>query len=161
MGSEKMAKSTGNIMRVRDLLASHDGEVLRLALLSAHYRQPLEWTPQLVAESAQKLDRLYGVLRDAGVDDDASASAAAYEPPAAVVAALEDDLNTPLAIAELMAVARAANKTGSASEKEALARSLRAGAGLLGLLERPPKAWFEGSSAGEHAGPDEAEIEAL
>src|SRR5690606_12062320 len=54
MGSEKMAKSTGNILRVRDLLAEHDGEVLRVALLSAHYRQPLEWTAQLVAESAQK-----------------------------------------------------------------------------------------------------------
>ncbi len=160
MGSEKMAKSTGNILRVRDLLAEHDGEVLRLALLSAHYRQPLEWTPQLVAESAQKLDRMYGVLRDAGFDEDAT-DAPSDELPAAVVAALEDDLNTPLAIAELLAVARAANRTESASEKRALAGSLRAGAALLGLLERAPRAWFEGSAARGAAGPDEAEIEAL
>jgi len=159
MGSEKMAKSTGNVLRVRDLLAEHDGEVLRLALLSAHYRQPLEWTAQLVAESAQKLDRMYGVLRDAGLDG--ASGAADAEPPAGVVAALEDDLNTPLAIAELIAVARAANRTESASEKEALARSLRAGASLLGLLERPPKAWFAGSPQGEASGPDEAEIDAL
>src|SRR5690606_5059116 len=102
MGSEKMAKSTGNIVRVRDLLAEHDGEVLRLCLLSAHYRQPLDWTPQLVAESAQKLDRMYGVLRDAGLDD--PSSSADEEPPEAVIAALEDDLNTPLAIAELIAI---------------------------------------------------------
>ncbi|HEX6993872.1 MAG TPA: cysteine--tRNA ligase [Gammaproteobacteria bacterium] len=159
MGSEKMAKSTGNVLRVRELLAEHDGEVLRLALLSAHYRQPLEWTAQLVAESAQKLDRLYGVLRDAGFDD--ASGAEADEPPPAVVAALEDDLNTPLAIAELIAIARAANRTESASEKQALARSLRAGAGLLGLLERAPKAWFAGSAAGEGTGPEEAEIDAL
>jgi len=165
MGSEKMAKSTGNVLRVRDLLAEHDGEVLRLALLSAHYRQPLEWTPQLVAESAQKLDRLYGVLRDAGIDEPASAgteSSAGDGPPAPVVAALEDDLNTPLAIAELLAVARAANRTDSAAEKAALARSLRAGAALLGLLERSPRAWFAGSAGeAQTRGPEEAEIDAL
>src|SRR5690606_14349149 len=141
MGSEKMAKSTGNVLRVRDLRKEHDGEVLRLSLLSAHYRQPLEWTPQLPEESAQKLDRLYGVLRDAGLDEAANG---ADEPPAGVVAALEDDLNTPLALAELMTVARAANRTESAAEKAALARALRAGAALLGLLERSPKAWFAG-----------------
>src|SRR5690606_8300683 len=62
MGSEKMSKSTGNLLRIRDLLEAHDGEVLRLALLTAHYRQPLEWTAQLVDESRQKLDRLYGSL---------------------------------------------------------------------------------------------------
>jgi len=160
MGSEKMAKSTGNILRVRDLLAEHDGEVLRVALLSAHYRQPLEWTAQLVAESAQKLDRMYGVLRDAGLDE--APADAGGEPPAPVLAALEDDLNTPLAIAELLAVARAANRTHSAEERAALARSLRAGAALLGLLERSPRAWFAGAAAGAAAGgPDEAEIEAL
>ena len=159
MGSEKMAKSTGNILRVRDLLAEHDGEVLRLALLSAHYRQPLEWTNQLVAESAQKLDRMYGVLRDAGLD---AAADTGGEPPAPVLAALEDDLNTPLAIAELLAVARAANRTQSAEERAVLAGSLRAGAALLGLLERSPRAWFAGSAASEGAGgPDEAEIDAL
>jgi len=159
MGSEKMAKSTGNIVRVRDLLAEHDGEVLRLCLLSAHYRQPLDWTPQLVAESAQKLDRMYGVLRDAGLDD--PSSSADEEPPEAVIAALEDDLNMPLAIAELIAIARSANRTDDAAEKAALARSLRAGANLLGLLERSPRAWFAGGAQREDAGPEEAEIEAL
>ncbi len=156
MGSEKMAKSTGNVLLVRDLRARHDGEVLRVALLSAHYRQPLEWTPQLVAESAAKLDRMYGVLRDAGLEDATADSA----PPAAVVAALEDDLNTPLAIAELMTIARAANRAENAAEKTAIAQSLRAGAGLLGLLERAPRAWFAGADASA-AGFGEAEIDAL
>lgn len=158
MGSEKMSKSTGNLLRIRDLLEAHDGEVLRLALLTAHYRQPLEWTAQLVDESRQKLDRLYGVLRDAGVDGGPGGEE--VDPPAAVVAALEDDLNTPLAIAELMALARTANRAGAAAEKAELARSLRAGAGLLGLLERSPKDWFSGRGA-HGAGPDDAEIDAL
>src|SRR5690606_34359589 len=109
-------------------------EVLRLALLTAHYRQPLEWTAQLVDESRQKLDRLYGVLRDAGVDGAASGGEA--DPPSAVIEALEDDLNTPLAIAELLALARTANRAGTVAEKAEIARELRAGAALLGLLER-------------------------
>jgi cysteinyl-tRNA synthetase len=162
MGSEKMSKSTGNLLRLRDLLREHDGEVLRLCLLTAHYRQPLEWTPQLPDEAAQKLDRFYGVLRDAGLDGP-SGDSAAEAPPAAVVAALEDDLNTPLALTELSAIARAANKAHRSGEKVALARALRAGAGLLGLLERAPKAWFAGDAAAGTAavGPDEAEIDAL
>jgi len=157
MGSEKMSKSTGNLLRIRDLLAKHDGEVLRLALLTAHYRQPLEWTAQLVDESRQKLDRLYGVLRDAGVDGAASGGEA--DPPSAVIEALEDDLNTPLAIAELLALARTANRAGTVAEKAEIARELRAGAALLGLLERTPKDWFAGRGAGD--GPDDAEIDAL
>ena len=64
---EKMSKSLGNVRLVRDLLAEHGGETVRLALLTAHYRQPLDWTDQLVVESRQKLDRMYGALRDAGV----------------------------------------------------------------------------------------------
>ena len=68
MDGEKMSKSLGNVRLVRDLLAAHGGETIRLALLTAHYRQPLDWTDQLVDESRQKLDRMYGALRDAGID---------------------------------------------------------------------------------------------
>lgn len=168
MGSEKMSKSTGNLLRIRDLLADHDGEVLRLCLLTAHYRQPLEWTPQLIDESAHKLDRMYGVLRDAGIERaadetaDGAADEDAAELPAAVVAALEDDLNTPLALAELMALARAANRTQDPAEKAELAHCLRAGANLLGLLERAPRDWFSKGAPGEAGmGLEEAEIDAL
>ena len=160
MGSEKMSKSTGNLLRVRELLERHDGEVLRLCLLGAHYRQPLEWTPRLPDEAAQKLGRLYGVLRDAGLGDAVTARPP-DEPPAAVVAALEDDLNTPVALGELLALARAGNKSGSAAEKKAIARSLRSGAWLLGLLQRAPAEWFAGATEEAAEGLDEAEIDAL
>jgi cysteinyl-tRNA synthetase len=160
MGSEKMAKSTGNLLRVRELLERHDGEVLRLALLTAHYRQPLEWSESLVDEAMQKLDRMYGALRDAGIDEVSTPAASTPAgPPAPVVAALEDDLNTPQALAELFAVARAANKSESPDERAALACSLRAGASLLGLLERDPKAWFAGSGAGAGGGDALAEAD--
>ena len=70
--SEKMSKSLGNVLLVRDLLSQAPGEAVRLALLSAHYRQPLDWTDQLLAESRQKLDRMYGALREAGIAEEGS-----------------------------------------------------------------------------------------
>jgi cysteinyl-tRNA synthetase len=143
VNGEKMSKSLGNVKLVRDVLAAHGGETVRLALLTAHYRQPLDWTDQLETESRQKLDRLYGALRDAGVTG-ALAGAPAAAAPAAVLAALEDDLNTPEALAELFDLVRATNKTTDAAEKRALAESLRAGGWLLGLLAQDPEAWFKG-----------------
>src|SRR6185312_4281618 len=129
-----------NVKLIKDLLADYGGETIRLALLTAHYRQPLDWTDQLVGETRQKLDRLYGPLRDAGITG-ALAAAPPTEPPAAVLAALEDDLNTPEALAELFGLVRAANRATDAGEKRALAESLRAGAWLLGLLSEDPSAW--------------------
>jgi cysteinyl-tRNA synthetase len=149
--SEKMSKSLGNVLLLRDLLAEHPGEAVRLGLLSAHYRQPLDWTADVLGEAKRKLDRLYGALRDAGIRGEqrgAPATAAA----ASVVGALEDDLNTPQALAELFELLRAANRSTNERERRALAESLRAGAWLLGLLEHDPVAWFEAptrASAGE------------
>jgi len=143
----KMSKSLGNVRLIRDLVQSErDGEIVRLALLTAHYRQPLDWTEQLIVESGQKLDRMYGALREAGISGELTHAPAAA-PPAGVIAALEDDLNTPEALAELFGVVRAANRANSATdqaEKRALAESLRAGAWLLGLLAQDPTAWFKG-----------------
>jgi cysteinyl-tRNA synthetase len=154
---EKMSKSLGNVRLVRDLLAAHGGETVRLALSTAHYRQPLDWTDQLVTETRQKLDRMYGALRDAGLSGTLTRAPAA-PPPAGMLAALEDDLNTPEAIAELFGVVRAANRATDAAEKRALAESLRAGAWLLGLLTQTPEAWF---ARGEAGGADDAEIDSL
>jgi cysteinyl-tRNA synthetase len=151
---EKMSKSLGNVKLVRDLLAAHGGETVRLALLTAHYRQPLDWTDQLVTETRQKLDRMYGALRDAGISGALGEAPAADAPPA-VLAALEDDLNTPEAVAALFAVVRAANRAADSAEKRSLAESLRAGAWLLGLLTQDPLAWFAPS------GGDDAEIDSL
>jgi cysteinyl-tRNA synthetase len=147
----KMSKSLGNIEKVHDLVRAHPPEALRHALLSAHYRQPLDWSPALIEQSVRTLDRLYGTLRDLA-DVDATA-----EIPASVEAALDDDLNTPQALAEIAAIATAARKAGDAGERRRL-KSQLLGAGLaLGLLQQSPAHWFgRGASAG-----DDVRIQAL
>lgn len=121
MGAEKMSKSLGNIITPAELLAQgHKGETLRLALLSAHYRQPLPWTESLVAQAKATLDGLY---RSAG-------DAEPGEPDAGVVEALSDDLNTPLALSRLIALDDGAAIRGSAA--------------LLGLLGSTSDEWFRG-----------------
>ncbi|MEM8982545.1 MAG: cysteine--tRNA ligase [Pseudomonadota bacterium] len=144
----KMSKSLGNVFLVRELLAEHPGEVLRLALLSAHYRQPLDWSGSLLADSKRKLDRLYGALRHAGelAGEDA--------PSEAVVAALADDINTPGALAALFDLARDINRTEDPAERAKQGQRLQASGALLGLLSQSPDAWFghTDSAAGELAG---------
>jgi cysteinyl-tRNA synthetase len=157
VNGEKMSKSLGNVKLIKELLADYGGETVRLALLTAHYRQPLDWTDQLVGETRQKLDRMYGALRDAGIAG-ALPGAPAVEPPAGVLAALEDDLNTPEAVAELFGLVRAANRATDPAEKRALAEALRAGGWLLGLLAADPAEWFGAGKAGDG---DDAEIDSL
>ena len=96
VGGAKMAKSEGNFVTVRDALADWPGEVIRLALLSTHYRDPLDWTEERLRQARQTLDRFYRALTmTAGLPD-------SNDPvPQHVSEALEDDLNTPLAIAHL------------------------------------------------------------
>jgi cysteinyl-tRNA synthetase len=129
-GGEKMSKSLGNFVTVGELLdEGHKGETLRLALLSAHYRQPLEWSPQLIAQSKATLDRLYrSILPPVTKRGDGDI--------AEVEAALGDDLNTPLALARLAELARLGD----------VAATKRAGA-LLGLLQQDPVEWFQGAAA--------------
>ena len=98
-GGAKMSKSLGNIEKVHDLLQQHPPEALRYALLSAHYRQPLDWSESLVEQSKNTLDRLYGTLRDLG---DVTATLAT---PQVIEDALDDDLNTPQALAEIARIA--------------------------------------------------------
>jgi cysteinyl-tRNA synthetase len=130
MGAEKMSKSLGNIVTPAELLAQgHKGETLRLALLSAHYRSPLPWTESLIAQAKTNLDKLHRAAGDA----------AAGEPAKGVIEALEDDLNTPLALTRIMALEDAA--------------SIKASAALLGLLESSVDRWFKG-------GADEGDVEA-
>ena len=152
---EKMSKSLGNVLLVHSLVKQHPGEVLRLALLSAHYRQPLDWSDESTESSRKMLDRLYGALRGVEVPDDVRTAA---QPPEALVAALENDLNTPEAMKELFGVARALNKAGDAAERARLAATLYAAGDLLGLLQIDPEEWFAGAAEGE-LGADE--IQAL
>ena len=134
---EKMSKSLGNFTTVADVLADLPGEAVRLALLSAHYRAPLDFSRKAVAEAKSALDSLYRAAADAEASDiDAD-----------FLAVLGDDLNTPNAIARLHELARDANKGDAAA-----AGRLKASAAMLGLLEGDAEAWFKGD------GSDEAEI---
>lgn len=145
-GGAKMSKSLGNIEKIHDLLAAHPPEALRYALLSAHYRQPLDWSPGLVEQSVRTLDRLYGTLRDLGDVD------AMPRIPAAIDEALDDDLNTPQALAEIARIAGDARKADTPESRKHLKSELL-GAGLaLGLLQQPPSEWFaRGTVAGDDA----------
>jgi len=135
-GGTKMSKSLGNVSVLHELLAKHPPEALRFALLTAQYRQPLDWSEALVEQSVRTLDRLYGTLRDLA---DATANAAI---PASIEAALCDDLNTPAALAEIARIAGEARKATDAADKARLKGELL-GAGLaLGLLQQDPATWF-------------------
>ncbi len=123
---EKMSKSLGNFHTVHDLVQDHPGEALRLSLLTAHYRQPIDFSLDSVAEQKRRLDRWYRLVD--GVEVSKSV-------PPSVIAALADDLNTPKALAALDRLAH---------DKEAA--ELKAGAQFLGLLLQGTSAWFQGEA---------------
>ena len=139
--SEKMSKSLGNFRTVNELLRDAPGEALRYYMLTGHYRQPLEWTNEGLKEARSGLDRLYQALQG---QDGPIANAL----PGAVLAALEDDLNTPLAISHLHELATELNKATDAAEKERLAGELKAAGDIMGLLQQDPVAWFRWQPAG-------------
>jgi len=139
---EKMSKSIGNVRQVHALLKDHDGEVLRLALLSTHYRSPLNWSEDLLVQARNRLDAMYQALRTC---EQTPALHSDIDP--SIQQALEDDLNTPLAISILQDYARQLNKSTDPAEQAQLkARIINSGY-LLGLLQRDANAYFQGSSA--------------
>lgn len=147
---QKMSKSAGNFLLVHDLVREYPPEALRLVLLSAHYRQPFDFTKAAIEQAKKTLDRYYGLLRDyAGKGEAADA-------PAAFMAALEDDLNTPKAFAELAAIAKQFGD--DTQDKAQTAAQLKAAGAMLGLLQQDPAAWFAGDTPVEV---DAAQIEAL
>ncbi|TAN44178.1 MAG: cysteine--tRNA ligase [Rhodospirillales bacterium] len=154
---EKMSKSIGNILSVRELLGEAPGEAIRFAVLSAHYRQPLDWTDEGLKAAKTALDRLYRAL------EAAPCARQAVEAPLSVRAALMDDLNTPLAISHLHELAGALNKAGTDQEKQRIAGELKAAGALLGLLSADPQQWKTGSGeAGSITGQGgDQDIEAL
>jgi cysteinyl-tRNA synthetase len=152
---EKMSKSLGNVILVRDLLRAAPGEAIRYALLSAHYRKPLDWSAAGLARAKHALDRLYLTLSELPGSNEPEPGASMAD---ALVAALEDDLNTPKAFAELFALARAANASADDAERRELKAQLLAGGALLGLLQQDPETWLRTTGRAEI---DEAEIERL
>ena len=140
---EKMSKSLGNVLLVRDLLAQAPGEAIRYALLGAHYRKPLNWSSATLERAKQALTRLYLTLRDLPGPNQVTAEAM----PSGVVAALEDDLNTPRAFAKLRTLARAANASGDPDRRRVLKAQLLAGGQLLGLLQEDPDSYLQGKDS--------------
>ncbi|WP_394169508.1 cysteine--tRNA ligase [Saccharospirillum alexandrii] len=138
---EKMSKSLGNFTVLRDVLNEHPGEVVRLTLLSAHYRSNLNWSEQLLSQSRQTLDRLYTVLRDSQdietVEPDDLSSLEAVQ-------ALLDDLNTPRAIAALYELTGQFFKTTDNTERARLKGELIAITSILGIAQQDPLSWFHG-----------------
>ena len=148
MEGEKMSKSLGNIRLAHNLLEHYDGEVLRLTLLSAHYKQPLDWSENTINQSKTMLDRFYRVLKDLeGVKEAKTTSDEVFD-------ALLDDLNTPKAIAALNALAKTA---GEKKTPEAKAALLAAGR-QLGVLNKNPDQWLGFGSSNDN---DAVEIDAL
>ena len=150
-----MSKSLGNVRTVRDLLGIYRGEVLRFALLSAHYRSPLNFSAELLDQAESTLASLYGTLRDVQAIELDVEVPLAEEP---FYKALNDDLNTPVAIAELHALARQLHKAAD-GEKPALKARMLAAGNLLGILEQDPEAWLQGGVADDGIAPEA--IEAL
>jgi cysteinyl-tRNA synthetase len=146
---EKMAKSEGNFRTIRDVLTKAPGEAARLAMLTAHYRDPLDWTGERLSEAKRALDRFYLALRSVE-----RVKAEAGEMPHAVRAALEDDLNTPMALTALHELVAELNKAQDHAEKAQLKGELLAAGAVLGLLQQNPEAWLKG-------GGEDDEIETL
>ena len=137
MDGEKMSKSLGNVKTVRELLEHYAGETLRFALLSAHYRSPLNFSSALLDSAQSTLDGFYLALRN--VDGIEPTRVTAAESP--VFEAILDDLNTPAAIAELHRLAKALNKAPE-SERAAAKGALLAGGAVLGILGESPDEWL-------------------
>jgi cysteinyl-tRNA synthetase len=153
VNGEKMSKSLGNFRTVHELLGRVPGEVIRLTLLSAHYRQPLDFADAALDQARAALDRWYGALRGS------AGGGAPGTPPDSIAAALEDDLNTPKAIAEMHDLSGMLNRATAADERARLRGALVSAGAALGVLGQTPEAWFKGAVAATEV--DEAEIERL
>jgi cysteinyl-tRNA synthetase len=156
IGGEKMAKSTGNFFTVHELLEEgFRGEAVRLALLSAHYRQPLDISRDSIRDAKEQLDRFYiGLDKVRDVLPESM-----REPPLDVLASLEDDLNTPMALSHLHEALTALNRAASTAEKAHWKAALLADGKLLGLLQDEPTGWLKGAPAAAVGRIDAAWIE--
>ena len=134
---DKMSKSLGNIVYINDLLKKYNGEVLRLVLLSTHYRQPLSWSEKSILQSKKMLDKMYRTLYKA----DGEALKRGGNPPKEIIKALCDDLNTPEAIGQLNILFNDFQHARG-NQKNELLSQIMSGASLLGLLDQKPESWL-------------------
>lgn len=144
--NEKMSKSLGNFFTIREVLERYDAEVMRFFIVRTHYRSPLNYSDVHLDDARASLTRLYTALKDVEPD----ALALDWNEPYAqrFAAAMNDDINTPVAVATLFELAGEVNRTRDAS----LARQLKQLAGLLGLLGREPRAFLQQGAGSAQAG---------
>jgi cysteinyl-tRNA synthetase len=143
--SEKMSKSLGNVLLVENLLEQFPGEALRMALIRARYRERLNWNDELVEQAKAQLDRMYGALQRL---EDVTLSVSPVASPA-FTAAMDDDLNTSLAITTLLDAVSRANTAEELSEKIRAKSELLAGGAELGVLQQSPADWFASNPGAE------------
>ena len=151
--NEKMSKSLGNFFTIREVLEKYDAEIVRFFILRAQYRSPLNYSDAHLDDAKGALTRLYTALRGVALEASEIDWSATY--PARFKAAMDDDLNTPEAIAVLFDLAAEVNRSRAVS----LSRQLRALGGVLGLLGRDADAFLQAGPAEDGYAPDR--IEAL
>ena len=151
---EKMSKSIGNIRLVHELIKEYKGEVLRLTLLSSHYRQPLNWTREIIKQNSSMLDRLYRMLKDL---DHVDAYKDRYQIQENIIDGLYDDLNTPKVIAELNILSNQINKADDKTKAQIKYNLLEIGK-IFGILQDNPNTWL---GYGKSENLDEGTIERL
>ena len=140
IGGEKMSKSLGNIFYIRDYLKKHEGEVLRLALLSGHYRQSINWTNDTIEQAKNILDKFYRILNkvsDIKIDEQKINIC-----PEKVLSALSNDLNTSKALAELNEISKKLSNSNSDKDKIKYKTYLLAASKTMGILQKSPKKWL-------------------
>jgi cysteinyl-tRNA synthetase len=151
--NEKMSKSLGNFFTIRDVLTKFDGEVIRFFVVRAHYRSPINYADTNLDDARSALTRLYTALAGFDLGADTPEVDWAEEHAVRFREAMDDDFNTPLAVAELFDLANQANKTKAIAD----ARQLKALGGVLGLLQRDPQQYLQ-AGVGEESGMDEVRI---
>ncbi len=155
--NEKMSKSLGNFFTIRDVLKKYDAEVVRFFILRSHYRSPLNYSDVHIDDAKAALTRLYTALADVDLGNEAPEVDWNEEHAVRFREAMDDDFNTPLAVAELFDLASEVNRTKSIDT----ARRLKALAGVLGLLERAPQDFLQAGVGAGEGGLDETQIASL
>jgi len=140
MGQQKMSKSLGNILLIKDIVKQYKGEVIRWLLLSAQYRQSVDWSDESIHKSQKTLDRIYATLRDnAGV----SAEVNPTNIPPNIIKALNDDLNTPIAFAEINKLSKLLANASNCKDKQFYKSQLLSTGKLLGFFQEDAESWFK------------------
>ena len=140
MGNQKMSKSLGNILLIKDVAQQYKGEVIRWLLLSAQYRQSVDWSEDSIHKSQKTMDRIYATLRD---NQTIQADVSSKHIPGEIIKALDDDLNTPIVFAEINKLAKQLAKADTVEEKTLLKSALLSAGELLGLFQENAEAWFK------------------